>query len=347
MEFPAYVPAAVRAQITTLVEGDTSGDGWQQALDDAESQLAALEDAIQVRARRGDDGYLPGLRKQRAEAEERRDRLAGDVDCLQRLGHDPRMKDVFELLTRQFTDDKQWRNFIYAAWAGRREFSSYRDRVRRAKELGKEIASAAETLAGLLRKLSQTFPPMPSEFYSVRHLFRLTDNHEMQGYNLHMWHSMRQHVLGDLPRQESSETQAGDDAEQRRPAPTVSASQQDEPDTDLTHKANALLREAWGFAPDLSDLLTTLADAARAFEPIEFGMVGAAIRSRQKSKKTEYLRAFGNLLAEVHGFDLTTPIMKAMAIVASVVLSPSDVDVTYDDVRKALARHAPGGKLNP
>ena len=77
----------------------------------------------------------------------------------------------------------------------------------------------------------------------------------MQGHNLAMWQSMRQHVLGDLPRKE---------------------------------------------------------------------------------------QAFGNLLTDVHDFALTTPIMQAMAIVANVVINLPDVDVNYDDVRKAFAK--PGGK---
>jgi hypothetical protein len=62
------------------------------------------------------------------------------------------------------------------------------------------------------------------------------------------------------------------------------------------------------------------------------------IDSRQQSVKAEYLRAFGNLLTEQHGFILTTDIMKAMAIAANVVINSPDIDVTYDDVRKALAK---------
>jgi hypothetical protein len=85
-------------------------------------------------------------------------------------------------------------------------------------------------------------------------------------------------------------------------------------------------------------LLDTLANAARSFNPSATGMIGAAIASRQRSPKTEYLRAFGKLLSDEHGFALTTPIVKAMAITANVVINLPDVDVTYDDVRKALAR---------
>ena len=99
-----------------------------------------------------------------------------------------------------------------------------------------------------------------------------------------------------------------------------------------------MLRYAWGTAPDFSELLDTVTKAGRAFKPSESGMIGAAIESRQKSPKTEYLRAFGNLLTDVHNFALTTPIMQAMAIVANVVINLPDVDVTYDDVRKALAK---------
>ena len=58
----------------------------------------------------------------------------------------------------------------------------------------------------------------------------------------------------------------------------------------------------------------------------------------QRSPKTEYLRAFGHLLSNNHSFTLTKKIMQAMAIVANVVINLPDVDVTYDDVRKALKK---------
>ena len=71
-------------------------------------------------------------------------------------------------------------------------------------------------------------------------------------------------------------------------------------------------------------------------------MVGVAIESRQRSPKTEYLRAFG-FLVTVHRLAnwqiaLTTPVMQAMAIAANVAMNLPDVDVTYDDVRKALSK---------
>jgi hypothetical protein len=112
----------------------------------------------------------------------------------------------------------------------------------------------------------------------------------------------------------------------------------EKPEITPEQRVRSTVRYAWGTAPGVSALLETLAGAARAFEPSAPGMIGAAVASRQHSPKTEYLRAFGNLLTDVHGIALTTQVMKAMAIVGNVVINLPDVDVSRDDVRKALAR---------
>ena len=347
MDFPAYVPAAVRAHITTLIEGDSwEPMGWQKSLDSAERQLAEIDGQIESCIRWGKDDYLPGLRKERAEAAEHRDMLAGDVDCLRRLAHDARMREAFALLTREFTEDSQWRNFTYAAWAARVDFAKYRDRLKRATELKGEIAEAAETLENLIRQFSETGINGPSEFYSIPELLRQTDNHEMQGHNLQMWRSMRRHVLGDLPRDDAQEvTPVEEGDEPVRPIEIVVVPMDGKAEIDPVEGERNTLRYAWGTAPNFSALLDTVAKAARDFKPSESGMIGAAIAKREKNIKTEYLRAFGNMLTDAHGFVLTTPIMQAMAIVANVVINlPDDVDVTYNDVRQALAKLR-GGRL--
>lgn len=341
MDFPAHVPAAVRAHITTLIEGDSrEPQGWAASLANAEESLARIDLVIETYLRRGEDDYLPSLRIQKAEALAHRDRLAGDVDCLRRLAHDARMADAFAVLTSEFTDDRQWRNFTYAAWAARADFSKYRDRLKRAAELKGEIADAAETLAKLIHQFADTGISGPSELYSIPELLRQTDNHEMQGHNLAMWRSMRRHVLGDMPRRDIPDAKP---AEEGGEPPTVEIVRvflvpEEKPKIDPEEEARNMLRYAWGTAPDFSALLGTMANAARNFEPSESGMIGAAIQSRQRSPKTEYLRAFGNLLIDAHGFTLTTAIMQAMAIAANVVINLPGVDVTYDDVRKALAK---------
>jgi hypothetical protein len=324
MDFPAYVPAAVRAYITTLIEGH-SGEpiGWQESLANAERRLDEIARQIESSIRWGKEEYLPSLRMNKARAVAHRDSLKAEVDCLRRLAHDERMRDAYALLTREFADERQWRGFIYSAWAARVDFAGYRDRLRRAAELTGEIAKAAETLARLIRQFSATGINGPSEFYSVPELLRQTDNHEMEGRNLHMWRSMRRYVLGDPPRRDVQDEKPA--KEGGEPMPHI-------------EEARNMLRYAWGTAPEFSALLETVASAARAFKPSATGMIGAAVESRQRSPKTEYLRAFGNALTNVHGSALTRPIMRAMAITANVVINLPDVDVTYDDVRKALAK---------
>lgn len=345
MEFPAYVPAAVRAHITTLLDGDDwEPMGWHKALEEAEESLAKIEAAIEIKSRRGEVEYLDSLRKQKAEAIAHRDKLAGEVDCLRRLAHDARMRDAFALLTCEFTDDKQWRNFIYAAWAARLDFAKYRDRLKRTAELRDKIADTSEKLAGLLRSTADAgFPFWPSEFYSIPELLRQTDNHEMQDHNLHMWRSMRKHVLGDPPMSDVPESQQPQGESESTTIPEIViqfVEPGEKPEIDPKEEARNTLRYAWGTAPDLSELLDTLAKAAREFQPSESGMIGSAIQSRQQSRaeNKEYLRAFGNLLTEVHGIPLTINIMKAMADVATVVINDRDFVVSYDDVVKAIGK---------
>ncbi len=347
MDFPAFVPAAVRAHITTQLEGDSCDlRGWQELLADFERLVTEIDEKIESCNRRGKDDDLPGLRNKRALAVEIRDKQARYVACLRRLGGlveaptEP-MRDAYALLTRVFTDDGQWSIFISAAMAARIDFAPYRDRLKRAAELKGEIADAAETLSKLIRQFSETGTNGPGEFYSILELLQQTDNHEMQGHNLHMWRSMRQHVIGDLTRRDVPETKpVGESSLPIMPLiEMVFVPMGEKAEIDQMEEAQNMLRYAWETAPDFSALLGTMANAARRFKPSESGCIGAAIESRQKSPKTEYLRAFGNLLTDVHNFTLTTPIMKAMAIVANVVFNlPDDVDVTYDDVRKALKR---------
>ena len=356
MDFPAYVPAAIRAHITTLIEGDSwESQGWAASLANAEETLARIDREIETYVRRGADDYLPSLMIQRAEALAHRDRLAGDVGCLRRLAHDFRMRDAFALLTREFTDDMQWRSFIHAAWAARVDFTKHRDQLKRATELKNEIAIAAKKLATLICQLEDTGIGGPSEFYSISELLRQTDNHEMQGYNLYMWRAMRHHVLGDFTRQDvleekeiQLELDLGDPSDSffgiyhipRDDASDIvirvisTSSDLDDP---IEQERNAV-SYGWSTAPHLSSLLNTVEKSAQQWKPSADGFINAAITSRQKSPKTEYLRAFGNLLTDIHNFALTTQIMQAMAIVANVVINLPDVDVTYDDVRKALAK---------
>jgi hypothetical protein len=369
MEFPAYVPAAVREYVTKLIEGNS---GWQEGLVQIEGLLAEIDETIQSYIRCGRDDDLPGLRKERAEAVALRNRLKANVDCFRRLVQDERMREAYAILTHEFTNDRQWRSFIHAARAARVDFSKYRERLKRAAELADKIAKTAKTLAALIRQFSETGIKGPSEFYSIPVLLRKTDSYEMDGHNLHTWRSMRRYILGDPPRWDVRGTMSAEeggepmspieifdamlddlfgpselDVQDEKPADEcgetmapidiVRAPIGKKPEIPPEEKVRYVLSYAWGAAPDFSALLETVASAARSFKPSLPDAIGAAVKLRQHNPKTEYLRAFGKLLT-VQGFALTTPIMKAMAITATVVINRPDVDVTYDDVRKALQR---------
>ena len=346
MDFPAYVPAAVRAQIESLLYGQQTRHtaGFVSLLEKSQRELEAISESLDRKALSGGNEYLDNLRKRRIAALTRRDQLAIDVDCLRRLAHDPRMREAFSVLAREIIDDEQWGGFIYSAWAAHVDFAKYRDRLKRAVELKGEIAEAAENLSKLIRQFADTGVNGPGELYSIPELLKHTDNFEMKCHNLEMWRSMRHHVLGDLPRRDIPDAKAeGRGGESIPSIEIVLTPMGGKADIHPEEEARNMLRYAWGTAPDFSALLNTMADAARAFKPSESGMIGAAIESRQKSPKTEYVRAFGNLLTEVHKFELTAPVQKAIAVVANVVINQPDVDVTYDDVRKALQGRAASG----
>jgi len=249
---------------------------------------------------------------------------------INRFAFDPRMQEVFILLSPDF-DDKSWRGFIYAAWASKCDFRPYRERVRRAQELSDEIANTAKQLAKLLRQVVENGLNVPEEFYSIRDLLRKTENHELQGHNLHVWKAMRDEVLGDLPQQgQSEEIINWDETSEveiiyRDPTPE--------------EQAFANINYAWEKAPTLSAVLDTVAASARKFRPRETRMIAAANESRQSNEKTEYLRAFGDTLRNVHRIPFTRQVLKGMAIVANVAIDDPNIDATYDDVRKLFIKY--------
>jgi hypothetical protein len=97
---------------------------------------------------------------------------------------------------------------------------------------------------------------------------------------------------------------------------------------------------AWGIAPSLAELLGTVAKAASNYEPQFYGRIGAAV-GRQHNPKTEYLRAFGHLLAEAR-IERTPAVLNAVACIATVAINGDPA--TYDDVKQALGlKQKPAG----
>lgn len=345
MDFPTYVPVAARVQITTLISGSPQWPvGLVTSVDNDNSHLEYLDHEIATMIRNGQTEGLDELRRQRVELAESRDESVGEADCLRRLAHDPRMQAAYALLTGEFNRDGQWCNFINSACHGRWDFTKHRDGRKRADELRAEIAEAAERLAKVLRQMAETGIEMPAEFFSISELLQRTESNEKDEDNAQEWRAMRQHVLGGLQGESALASDSMGEIglllePQHKYAvrhPGLGERVWILPKED----AQNVLSDVWESAPYLTELLGTVAEAARNFKPRRYGMVGAAIESRQKNRKTEYLRAFGFMLA-VHRLPdwqiaLTTPVMRAIAITANVAMNLPDVDVTYDDVRKIL-----------
>ena len=145
MEFPIWVPAVVRTHITNMIGGDAwESQGLAASLANVESELARIDRAIVTKSHRGETDYLPSLNKQKAEAVIHKDIMKAEVACLNRLGTDDRMREVFDSLATQFSSDEQLRGFIRSAWAARMDYGPVRARLKRAAELRDNIASAAE-----------------------------------------------------------------------------------------------------------------------------------------------------------------------------------------------------------
>lgn len=93
--------------------------------------------------------------------------------------------------------------------------------------------------------------------------------------------------------------------------------------------------------PDFKDAVPWLRSIAKAASTMEVQFacpaINAALEKRQKSKKSGYLRAFAALLEEAD-IELTSNVMKAMAITANVVFDQPEFEASDDDVRKAIGR---------
>ena len=345
MDYTVYVPEVVRVDIYSRIYGDESiRHGWATSLEGAEASLLSAEANLAYGLLQRDQQLINRLRVDRAEAQGHRDGIAKEVACLQRLVHDPRMEPAYKALSREFTTDDQWRKFTYSAWAARVDYSKFRDRRKQTDVLANEIAKSAENLAALLGKFHSTGICGPGELSSIPSLLEGTDNHDMNDRNLHMWRSMRKHVLGrDSARHKSpcdDETQdnqlaVGSDGKVKIQLIAIQNAV-----VDPTEEARNMLRYAWGTAPDLEALLGTVARAAREFTATEGGMIEAAIKKRQYNPATEYIRAFSHLLVDEHHFQLSTTLLNAMAIVATVVINDPHVAVSYDDVRKSVSHTA-------
>lgn len=335
MDFPVYVPVAVRGYVTSLLKGNAYGAvGWEEAMSRIQQRLDHLDCVITNCIQQGLNNDLVALRRERVAVETERNMLAEDTACIQRLIHDQRMESTFAILNRAALNDVQWHSFFDAAWSAHMAFKRYREQLKKAMALKAEIAEAADKLAVLIGSFHALGLNGPEVFFSIPALLRETDNHKGSGQKQYLWRFARKNILGDCP-ESNCEFSPSFELD-------LNAANEDiQAEVDPVEQGKNAVHIAWRAAPDFSALLGTVAHAARDYKPCEAGMIGAAIESRKQNPKIEYLRAFWHLLEHEHGFLRAKPIVKAITVVANVVINSPDVDVTYDDARKVTLKPKP------
>lgn len=337
LKFPAHVPMGACNYITEFMEGTNGSGGFVSLRDSKRIELSEVEQRLKRLEASGDVIEASRERDKYDEIKHQHDYLEAQVACMQRFAQDDlNMKDAYAHLTGVL-EDHQWERFLYSAWAARKDYQHYRDRLARAKKVRVDIAEAANRLAALLNESMEIGLNYPYEFFSIPTLLGHTEN--VNDY--FMWQAMRPVVLGLHPRKASSPAApSGHDSSDSQPGFHLilqKPGDEQEP-IDPSEKMRNTVSHAWEKAPYLPALLETLAQAAHEYEPQETRATAAAIASRKNNRKTEYLRAFATLLTENDRIRLTKPIKEAMALVATVALNDPHLDASYDDVRKAIAK---------
>jgi len=322
MEFCNFVPPAARSYILEMINGEPpKWDGLQRLVDKAKEQLDHLLRKNQSKA---DNLLSAAAFKEQRRAEAHYNQLLGDLEAVQRLGTDLQMEPAYKALKKRSNEDEPLRRFLHAAWGTRIDFLRHREALDRATALSKEIAVDAEHLSAKIRDLFETFHDTPLELHSISELLRQTDNNELDGHNRGMWRIHRGLILGDPP---SEPTASSPNQEDRKVEPSP-------PTVEELYRRD--LRYAWGVAPDFTELLSKISEIMGEFVPRKHGYIGAGVSSREANEKTAYIRGLYKLLKDAHGFKIDLPIKQAMAAVTTVMLNNPDIEVTTDDVTKAI-----------
>lgn len=265
--------------------------------------------------------------------------IAEIVAFLQRFEKpDEVIQEMFRHLDDAQLSEADQKQFMNAAMTSRTDFQKYRDAVKKAEKLNQDIAIKAKELARLLDAIQgHGLSDLPMEFYDVRTLLRETDS---RTDDLTMWRVTRHHLLGQqygLSNDKDAPVNAPKVIVQRK----VKISPVTKPDPAAQVRAD--IDYSWKIAPPLANLLGTVAKAASNYEPRFYGRTGAAIEKRQPNPKTEFIRAFGYMLAEA-GIPATPPVMNAMACMTTIAIDDGDTIACYDDVKQALGlKQKPAG----
>ena len=306
------VPAPLIAYVSRIVCDNVEDDdkGLARLRADALERAADLEDAIFEELHCGkcgagiedkvEDPYLAHLRAEKSAWLYQASVFDKEIRVRTRLIDIELMKEAFQLLLNEFDNDYSWPVFADAAIRARMNFKEYRRLERKAKQLGKRISKSAAALAKLVRELQETGVGLPAELMPVIKEGALVAVSGPSEEARHL--QLRRLVL----------------ANQRVKSQTVKS------ETDVAN-------------PDITSHLWRISKVANEFQP---DLMSPAIRSatstRQNSNKAFYIRAFATLLREGM-IDITPLVKRAMAITGNVIFDDPNMNITEDDVRKALA----------
>lgn len=337
MNFKPFVPVPARRYIEETIRGSPDNDGLEKVLANANQKLSEISVSLQKKLL--DEGILASDdREKKKMAEAYRDQCAGDIAFLQRLGSDLRMEAAYQGLKDVFSTDNQWRRFLHSCWGARIDFDKYRERIKNATDRSKEIAEEAEALALKIRALDQVPTDLPLELHSIQALLRQTENHSLFDRNLEMWRIHRGIILGDQPPEVIEDTRLGQkDILIKNLIVKTEETDDEKISVNEIDQYRSNIRYAWSLAPDFASLLFKVAEIMKDFSPKEHGYIGAGVAFRESNEKTAYIRALYSLLSDGCGIEVSLPVRKAIALITTIALDHLDIDVTLDDVTKAIS----------
>lgn len=310
MIFLSCVPQTARENIAGRLDGnETEPGGWRAAL----AKAAPVD----------------------------RSAIAAEIECLERLGCDPRMKAAYELLSAApGVTAAEMDMFIGAAWIAQRNYATVRRNINASKAVVEKVSAllvqAAELLHQTPPELAQYFPP---EFVSLAAMIERAD-HDPNHHNFHMWRGLKQVVLGHNRRP----FEADDSPPASDPIPPAAIEREfinpgARQDTASPEATRSAIRYAWEVSPGLAHALAGVSRAASKWAPINPDFVGDGIASRKSAPKAQYLRGFLSLLL-ANRLELSPSLIEAAAVTATVVLNWPDDPVIASEVRNALAQLA-------
>jgi hypothetical protein len=311
MNFPAYVPAAVRIHVSRILPIITN------ILTAPSGQCPpVVREFFEEHNKTGDyydRRFKSFLDEHRATIIEKRPNLKElklHKECLIRLAQDERMREAYCLLAKQFCEDERWHKLVWAAAAASLDFHKYRIGLSNASELCDRIAQVTDYIGFLFNQLDACHVKIPA-FYSLSALLdeEATDDLDKMAGNRLIWLRVKD-VL----------EQIGEKAR-------ATASKIDNRDHDASN------RYSWGVE-------------GFEYNSPQNALLMSALKSRQSNPKTEYLRAFGCALRLNEPDALTSIVQKAMAEIATVVINDPIIVVTYDDVRAVFTKDRPRNTRN-